>query len=359
MSKKIILATDAWYPQRNGVVKCVEEMKKHLEKRGFNVLLIHPGLFFSVALFFYPEIKFSLFCYPKIKKIFKKENPDYVHIFTEGPIGLSVRSVCFKSGLKFTTSCHTNFQEYTKYYFWMKIPLLLEYLYIFLKRFCADVNKDVAGFIYLRWFHNKSNGTMAITKELVEKFEAHGFLHMLLWPLGVDTNLFLRNENSPVKEQYNLKSPVFIYFGRIAPEKNVEEFLKLDLPGSKLVVGDGPSKKSLEEKYGKTNIFTGYKKGPELVDFLSVADVLVHPSLTDTFPLAIIEAFSCGLPVAAHDVMDLKHLVKKDVGVLDKDLKKAALECLKISREECRKYALTFSWQESANHFINNLVKSR
>jgi glycosyltransferase involved in cell wall biosynthesis len=335
--KKIIIATDAWQPQVNGVVKCVEEIKRQLEKNDFEVTLIHPGLFLSVPIFFYPEIRLSLFPKRKIEKIIKDVNPDYIHIVTEGPIGFATRSICLKNEFKFTTANHTNFQVYVQHYF-AKIEFFTEIIY--------------KG---LRWFHNASNGTMVITESLKKGLERRGFSHVFLWPLGVDTKLFTRNENSPIKEKYNFKPPVFVYFGRIAKEKNVEEYLKCDLPGTKLVIGDGPTRKTLEKKYGRKNIFLGYKKGQELVDFLSVCDVFVFPSLSDTFPLAIIEAFSCGLSVAAHDVMDLKDLVLKDVGFLDEDLKKVATSCLYISKENCRKYALKFSWEESAKYFIKNL----
>src|SRR3989339_7851 len=320
---KIILATDAWFPQVNGVVKCVEKMKEHLEKRGFEVVVLHPGLYFSMPTPFYPEIKISLFCKSKIKKIIEIENPDYIHIFTEGSIGLATRSVCLKNKLKFTTSQHTNFQIYIKHYLRVNIKIFSDLI-----------------FIYLRWFHNKSNAVMAITENLKKNFENRGFKNVFLWPLGVDTDLFVKNINSDIKERYNFASPIFVYFGRIAKEKNVEEFLRLDLPGTKLVIGDGPIRKNLEKRYGEINIFVGYKMGQELVDFLSVCDVFVFPSLTDVFPLAIVEALACSLPVAGHNVMDLDVLVTKDIGVLDKDLKKASMECLEIDCTKCREYAL-------------------
>ena len=339
--KKIILATDAWYPQVNGVVKCIEEAKKFLEENNFEVILIHPGLFYSLPLLFYPEIKISLFCYLKIQTILRKEKPDYVHIFTEGPIGLATRSICIKNNIKFTTSHHTNFHYYVEKYMNMKVDILFNSIYS-----------------YLRWFHNASNGTMVITERLKKQMEKQGFKNLCLWPLGVDTDLFKRNPTPHIKEKNLLKHPIFVYFGRIAKEKNVEEYLKLDLPGTKLIIGGGPLKKSLEKKYGNRAVFVGYKYKQELVDFLSISDVFVFPSLTDTFPLAIIEALACGLPVAAHDVMGISDLVVDGVGVLNEDLKTAALDCLAIPREKCREYALQFSWEKSADHFIHNLIEN-
>lgn len=341
MSKlKIILATDAWHPQVNGVVKCVQKAKEYLEYNNFEVLVINPEMFFSFPVPFYPEIKISLFGKNKIKKIIKEFKPDYIHIFTEGSIGIKTRSICIKNNFKFTSSQHTNFQTYIEHYIKIKSKIFYNLI-----------------FSYLKWFHNKSSGTMAITKELKDQFEYLGFKNLSLWPLGVDTDLFKKNLKSKIKEKLNLNSPVFVYFGRIAKEKNVEDFLKLDLPGTKLIIGDGPIKNSLEKKYGKQNLFIGYKFGQELVDYLSCCDVFVFPSLTDVFPLAIIEALACELPVAGYNVMNLDKLVIKEVGALDNDLKKASLDCLNINRQKCREYALNFSWQKSVECFIKNLIK--
>lgn len=339
--KKIILATDAWHPQVSGVVRCVEEVKKNLEKDGFEVTLIHQGFFYTLPILFYPEIRLSIFATARIKKIFKDVNPDYVHIFTEGPIGLAARSICVKKKLNFTTSYHTHYQYYIQQYTKIKIDFIFKAVYA-----------------YLRWFHNASNSTMVITERFKEELGKVGFKHMSLWTLGVDTELFKKNENSTIKKNYNLQSPVFVYFGRLAKEKNIEEFLQCELPGSKLIIGDGPFKGYLEKKYGKSATFVGYRKGKELIDFLSACDVFVFTSLTDTFPLAIIEAFSCSLPVAAHNVMGLEDLVTSDVGFLDKDIKRAAIACLNISPEKCREKALRFSWQESIKLFIQNLIKN-
>lgn len=336
--KKIIIATDAWYPQVNGVVKCAEAIKKQLEKNDFKVILLQPELFKSVPFILYPEIKFAIFPRRKIRKIIKEENPDYIHIMTEGPIAFATRSICLKDKINFTTSVHTNFHIYFKHYF--------------------KFDGETITYASLRKFHNASSGTMAITEDLKKMLEERGLKHVLLWPLGVDTDLFKKNiKKSP--EDYGFKSPVFTYFGRVAKEKNLEEFLKLDLPGTKLIIGDGPARKDLEQKYGKKAVFVGYKKGQDLVDMLSVSNVYVMPSLTDAFPLAIIEAFACGLPVACHDVLNLNKLVVKDVGFLSDNLKEAALKCLDVLPEKCREYALKFSWEESVKHFIKNLVKTR
>src|SRR3989338_334445 len=358
--KKIILCTDAWYPQVNGVVRCVEETKEFLEKNNFHVTIIHTGLFYSVPMVFYPEIKFSLFCRVKIKNIIKKEKPDYTHIFTEGPIGVSTRSLCIKNGYKFTTSFHTNFSHYVRHYFHLQVLFFLESIYLFFRRIGnPGYHGPMAGYAYLCWFHNASNGTMVATESLKLEVQQRGFLHVLVWPIGVDTALFEKNLESPVKQKYHSSHPVFIYLGRVSREKNVEAFLKLRLPGIKLIIGDGPLRNSLEGKYRKEAMFVGYKKGKELVNLLSVGDVLVFPSKTDTFGLVIIEALACGLPVAAYNVMGPKDIIENGVeGFLSDDLGKAAMKCLTINRENCRKKASLFSWEVSAERFMHNLVKN-
>jgi glycosyltransferase involved in cell wall biosynthesis len=336
---KIILFTDAWYPQVNGVIRCVEEMQKRLQQRGFEVTLVHPGVFSkTVPLPMYPEIRIPLFAKRKIGAMVRDIKPDYIHIFTEGPVGMATRSVCVAHGLAFTTSYHTHFPYYFKKY--LKVPFAFDLAYA-----------------YVRRFHAKAKATMVITERYYEELGKKGIKNLKLWRLGVDTDFFKRDINSPIQGHY--PAPVFVYFGRVAQEKSVEEFLKLRLPGTKLVIGDGPARKTLEKTYGKEAIFTGYKKGQELVDLLSVCNVFVFPSKTDTFPLAIIEAMACGLPVAAHRVMGLEELVVSGTGVLADDLQKAAVECLSLSPEKCRQHALIFSWQSSADMFMQNLVPIR
>lgn len=338
--EKIIIATDAWHPQVSGVVRCVEEAKKFLEKNNFEVTIIHPGLFRTFPVFFYPEICLSIFPRRKIEKIFEEKKPDYVHIVTEGTIGLATRSICLKRKFKFTTSYHTHYQYYIQYYIGAKIDFLFKII-------------DA----YLLWFNRASEKTMVITERFKRELGERGYKNLSLWPLGTDVEFFKRNENSSIKKDYNLKSPVFVYFGRLSKEKNVEEYLQCNLPGTKLVIGDGPNRCLLEKKYGKDALFVGYKKGKELIDFLSVCDVFVFPSLTDTFPLAIIEALSCGIPVAAHNVMGLEDTITSDVGFLDENLERTAIACLNISREKCREKALKFSWEKSSNYFMQSLVK--
>jgi glycosyltransferase involved in cell wall biosynthesis len=333
--KKIVIATDAWYPQVNGVVSTLQKTKEFLEKKDFEVFVIHPGLFMTMPIFFYPEVRLAFFSKNKIKKIIRKENPDYIHIATEGTIGLATRSVCLSEKIKFTTSYHTHFPFY--------INPWLSFL-------------SAPTFFLLKWFHNSGEDTMVCSESLKKDLEERGFKKLTIWPLGVDEKLFQKSFNKPKED--NFARPVFTYLGRVSREKNIEEFLKLDLFGTKLIIGDGPLKKNLEKKYTKNTVFVGYKKGQKLVDWLSVSNVLVFPSRTDTFGLTIIEAMSCGIPVAAHNVMGPKDIITNGIdGFLGENLKECALRCLTISKENCRKKAALFSWEKSIDAFIKNLAE--
>ncbi len=331
--KKILIITDAWYPQVNGVVTVMNNIMIQLTSRGFDVVVVHPGLFLSRPFPLYPEVPLVLFPGKKMEKLFLKEKPDYVHIATEWTLGMSARAYCFRKGIPFTTSYHTNFPLYVSHYF----P--------FGKKILASL-----AYRYMRWFHSPARATLVSTKTLKEELEHAGFQHITLWSFGLDIEFFKRNTLVPSSE---LPSPVFVYFGRCAKEKGIEEYLKLTLPGTKLVIGDGPLRKELEKKYGASAIFVGYKRGQELIDALSVCDVCVFPSRTETFGLVVIEALALGLPVAAHNVMGPRDIISSGVdGILSEDLEIAAKECLLLSREKCREKALQFSWERSADIFI-------
>ncbi len=336
--RKIVIITDVWHPQVNGVMTILEKIIGLLKQNDFSVTVIHPGLFFTVPMPFYPEIKMPLMTRNKIRKILKKENPDYVHIVTEGLLGFAGRAVCMKAGLKFTTSYHTHFPHYIK----LRVGALFN-----------------ATYGYLRWFHNAGERVMVCSESLKNELESRGFKRVAMWPYGVDTNLFTKNTRAHVPEYLiNIDEPIFFYLGRIATEKDVEEFLKCSLPGKKIVIGDGPDRKKLEKKYGKDFHFVGCVRGQELVDLISLCDVMVFPSKTDTFGLTIIESMSCGLPVAAHKVMGPVDIITQGVdGYMDEDLSKAALACVGLSADSCRKKALTYSWETSLEMFILGLVK--
>ncbi len=332
--KRVLIVTDAWHPQVNGVVTVLVKMSALLKDRGYFVHIIEPEEFVTLPLIFYPEIRLALFPKRKVSRLIKNFKPDAIHIATEGPLGFAARSYCMQHHIPFTTSYHTHFQLHIE------------------ARIGKILTRPVNAF--LRWFHRPAAHTMVATQSLMDILTTIGLEHLEIWPLGVDAELFNRAKS---KEAADLQKPVFMYFGRLTPEKNVEEFLKLELPGSKLVIGDGPDRPYLEKKYEKTATFVGYKRGQELVDWLSLSDVFVFPSVTETFGLVIVEALALGIPVAAHDVMGPRDIITqgKD-GYLSRDLREAALKCLTLSPQDCRTKARQYSWEHSADAFLRHLV---
>ncbi len=330
---KIAIVTDAWHPQINGVVTTLTKTIHHLQEFGFQVKTITPDRFKSIPCPSYNEISLALAGPKTIEKEIVDFKPHCVHIATEGPLGWGARSICNKRNFRFSSSYHTRFPEYVR----MRWPIPLRLSYKVVKQ-----------------FHGAAEKTMVATRSLMEELGDRGFNNLVHWSRGVDTNFF--KPSTPILRN---KKPVFIYVGRVAVEKNIEAFLKLDLPGEKIVVGDGPVKERLSRQYSQT-IFTGYKKGQELVDLLTSADVFVFPSLTDTFGVVILEAMAAGLPVAAYPVTGpLESVVNGVNGYLDHDLRKAAIKALSVSSEKCRNYALNNTWETCAKQFANNLIIQR
>lgn len=331
---KIVIVTDTWGDSVNGVVTSLLQAKKALELKGFQIKVIHPGEFKTVSLPTYSEIKLSLLTRKQMEGILKKEKPDYLHIATEGPLGLAARMVCAKNNWKFTS------------YYYTQLP---EYIQIRLGTF-----KDLA-YKYLRWFHNASQRTLVTTVSLKKILQQNGFKHLTVLPLGVDVNMFKKNPNAAIP--VGLKKPIFVFLGRLASEKNLEAFLKCNLPGSKLVIGDGPSRQSLEQDFADQAKFVGYKTGQELVDLLSVCDVFVLPSRTETFCIAMLEALACGLPVAAFDEPGPQDIITQGVdGYIGDDLQSNAIKCLGLNPENCRKKTLQYSSDNWSKNLLANLV---
>ena len=331
--KRITIITDAWEPQVNGVVVVLQHLISALERAGHHVTIIHPGLFrFHVPMPTYPEIKLALCSRRRMRALIAASQPDHIHITTEGTLGFVARAACVRDGRIFTTSYETQFPLYAD----LRIRGLSRPSYRF-----------------LRWFHSAAQKTMVPTESIRTLLEAHGFRNLAIWPRGVDTNVF-KPATCSIE---GLARPCFVYFGRIAVEKNVEEFLALDLPGSKLVIGDGPDRQKLEARYGKSARFIGYKAGQELVDMISCGDVFVCPSYTETFGLTIVEALACGVPVAAHEAPGPRDILTPGVdGVISSDLKAAAMACLTLSKDACRQKALHYSWERSASIFEQNIA---
>ena len=332
--KRILIATDAWHPQVNGVVTVYEALKTRLEKRGIAVSIIHPGLFPNMSTPIYPEIRLALFPRRIITRLLEEIKPDAVHIATEGPVGYATRAICKSRGLAFTSAYHTHFHLYTEAR--LHMPMFTPLLSALMCR-----------------FHKPAVRTLVSTESMKRDLECRGFRHLYVWPIGVDTDLFSRNENSPIPK---FQAPVFLYFGRLAIEKNVDEFFECKLPGTKLVIGDGPDRKRLEKRYGKDAHFVGYKYGKELVNWLSICDVLVFPSDTETTGLVMLEAMACGIPVAAHNVRGPCDIITsgKD-GILSNDLAKAAVEALRLDRRACRETAMQYGWERSVEAYLSNL----
>ena len=330
---KILIVTDAWYPQVNGVVRTLDETSKQLKKLGHEVKLITPEGFLTIPCPTYPEIKLSLFPGAKVSSMIRDFNPDCLHISTEGPLGLAARGYASRNGLAFTSAYHTRFPEYV--YARTKLPLKITYS-------------------FLRWFHNRSELVMVPTEEVKKDLIKHKIGKPKIWSRGVDLDIF-----KPKKGRRKNKNPILLNVGRVAVEKNLEEFLKIDLPYEKWVVGDGPAFKELKNKYPKV-IFHGAKSKEELEYYYNKADVFVFPSKTDTFGLVLLEAMACGLPVAAFPVSGpLDVIGNSNAGILNSNLKEACKKALLIPRKVPREYAKKFSWESTSKTFESYLVSIR
>jgi glycosyltransferase involved in cell wall biosynthesis len=331
---RILLATDAWAPQVNGVVVTLANTVKWLERWGHKVHVLSPEGFRTLPMPTYPEIPLALMPGREVARRLREFQPDAVHIATEGPLGGAARAYCLKHGLAFTTAYHTCFPEYVKPRF--GVPLAWTYA-------------------WLRRFHAPASAVLVATPAIRALLEARGFRNIADWSRGVDTELF-----HPVEHRSkDLRRPVFLYAGRVAVEKNLPAFLELDLPGTKLIVGDGPQRRELEKRFPGA-VFAGTKFGAELASYFQEADVLVFPSRTDTFGLVLIEAMACGTPVAAFPVRGPIDVVKDPAaGVLDNDLRAAALAALALDRAQVRRYAERFTWEHCSRQFLSNLVPAR
>lgn len=323
---RILIATDAWRPQVNGVVNTYVNLEREAENAGISLSFLTPEGFRTLPLPTYNEIPLALIWPSDVEKRVEQEQPDFIHIATEGPVGLAARSYCLTANRKFTTSYHTRFPEYMA----ARAPVPLSW-----------------GYSFERWFHNSGAGVMAASLSLCEELAAQGMNNIYLWSRGVDLDRF----RPRAVDRFGLPRPLFLYAGRVAVEKNLEAFLSLDLPGSKAVVGGGPQLDELKRRFPDV-AFTGPKFGDDLAEHFASADVFVFPSLTDTFGNVLLEALASGVPVAAYNVMGPKDVVANgEVGVLSDDLKEAALAALRLDREACRAYAELFSWTACARRF--------
>lgn len=327
----ILIATDAWHPQVNGVVRTLTSLSESASGFGKEIEFLTPEGFPSMPVPTYPSLRIALPSRHEIARRIEAAPPDAIHIATEGPIGWAVRAYCRRHGLAFTTSYTTRFPEYVAVR--TGIP-------------------EGLGYAVMRRFHSASSMVMVATDSLRRELAERGFRRLGYWTRGVNTDLFRPDEPA----ELDLPRPIFMTMGRVAVEKNLEAFLSLDLPGSKVVVGDGPQKAELVRRFPKVH-FLGEKKGRDLSSHLAAADVFVFPSITDTFGVVQLEALACGTPVAAFPVTGpLDVIADRPIGAIDRDLRAACLRALEMSRQSCRNFALERSWENSARQFLGNLT---
>ncbi|WP_095012228.1 glycosyltransferase family 4 protein [Tsuneonella mangrovi] len=332
---RIAVVTDAWLPQVNGVVRTLTTTCAMLEEWGHQVTVISPDQYRSVPCPTYPEIRLALAIPGAIGRRLAKLAPDAVHIATEGPLGLAARRFCVKHGVPFTTAYHTQFPEYVSRrtgiparYFWR----------------------------YIRWFHAPARRIMVATESIRGELRTQGLTRLHHWSRGVDLDCF--SPDAPVPPEFaDLPRPIQLYVGRVAVEKNLEAFLALDTPGTKVVVGDGPAMADLRLRFPETR-FLGRRSGRELAGCYAGADVFVFPSKTDTFGLVIVEALACGTPVAAYPVAGPLDIVTAHCGALSGSLERAIAGALTCSRADCARVGAGYSWEAATDQFRAGLVAS-
>ncbi len=329
---RVLIATDAWSPQVNGVVRTLKSLARAAQNLGVSIEFLSPDGFPTFPVPTYPGLRLALPSRRLIARRIEEAAPDAIHIATEGPIGHAVRAYCRKRGRPFTTSYTTRFPEYIA----ARFPLPESWIYAALRR-----------------FHSSAAVTMVATPSLMTELAQRGFSKLGMWTRGVDADLFRPDRAIDI----GLPRPIFISVGRVAVEKNLDAFLSLDLPGTKVVIGTGPMEDELKRRFPQTK-FLGLLENGTLAAHLAAADVFVFPSRTDTFGVVQLEALASGVPVAAFPVTGPKDVVgDHPIGVLSEDLRVACLGALQISRDACRAFALSRSWDHSARQFIGHVQK--
>jgi glycosyltransferase involved in cell wall biosynthesis len=328
---KLAIVTDAWRPQVNGVVTTLSRTSAALAALGHGVEVFSPDGHRTLPCPTYPEIRLAVLPRKRLGAALERYQPDAIHVATEGPLGMAAVAHCRANRLEFTTSYHTQFPQYVR----KRLPIPTEWTYAWLRR-----------------HHGFARRTLVATEHQRRELVAHGFGNVVLWSRGVDTALFRPRG----RDHLQLPRPIFAYLGRVAVEKNIDAFLGSSLPGTKVVIGDGPDRPALEARY-RDAVFLGYRFGTELAATLSSADVFVFPSRTDTFGLVMLEAMACGTPVAAYPVTGPIDVVKPGVtGSLHEDLAQAALAALKIDRDGCVREASKYTWERASAQFLGHLV---
>ena len=330
---RILIATDAWHPQVNGVVRTLTMVAEAAKLLGVEITFLTPESFRTVPMPGYAGLRIAITTPWQVTRLIEEAKPDAIHIATEGPIGLLARRYCRKHGRAFTTSFHTRFPDYVT----ARIPVPESWVWWLLQR-----------------FHAPSGAVMAATPALMRELRSRGFRNVVLWSRGVDASLF-----RPRAPTLDLPRPIFLSVGRVAREKNLEAFLDLDLPGTKVVVGDGPALAGLKRRYPQA-VFPGALFGEQLAEAYASSDVFVFPSKTDTFGLVLLESLASGVPVAAFPVAGPRDVITDPVvGVLDDDLRSACLGALELSRDRCRAFAVGHSWESCARIFVGHVSATR
>lgn len=342
---KISLVSDAWHPQVNGVVRSLSTTVEGLRRLGHDVDVIEPSLFWTVPCPTYPEIRLSLACARKVRKLLDQVQPDSIHIATEGPIGWAARSWCLRNKRHYTTAFHTRFPDYVS----IRTGIPEDWIWKIMRR-----------------FHGPAERTFTATPSLADELKSRGLERTHLWPRGVDLKQF-NPDVAPHPAMANLPRPILLNVGRVAPEKNIEAFLDLDIEGSKVVVGGGPALERMKAAYPGV-LFLGSKEGAELASTYAAADVFIFPSRTDTFGLVNIESLACGLPVAAYPVPGPADIIGEDgrgihggaarIGALDEDLAKAVSLALTADRHAAAVEAGHYSWDRCTSLFVAGLSRS-
>jgi len=334
---RIVLVTDAWFPQVNGVVRTLNTVVERSRAAGYEVLTVTPDLFRTIPCPTYPEIRLALRPLPRMRRLIEDFGPDAIHIATEGPLGQAAQRICRDHGWPHTTSFHTKFPEYI--HARARVPVSWTYA-------------------WMRRFHGKAERVMVATKTIQRELQDRGFDNTVMWTRGVDTDLFRPRPHDEWPETMrDLPRPIQLYTGRVAVEKNIAAFLELETAGIKVVVGDGPQRRELKVKFPDV-FFAGEQHGEALARHFAAADVFVFPSRTDTFGLVLLEALASGVPVAAYPVPGPLDVIGRDgPGCLNEDLGHALVEALRTSDpEHCRRHALGYSWDRCVELFTGYLA---
>lgn len=330
---RILIVTDAWEPQVNGVVRTLQATIAELRKAGDEVSVVSPDLFRSIPCPSYPEIRLAFAGWRTVGRHIRAFAPQAIHISTEGPLGLAARRWCLKHGFPFTTAYHTRFPEYVA----ARLPLSPAFVWRF-----------------IRWFHRPARHIMVATRSLARELADQGLGQTMMWERGVDHQQF-HADRAPHPAYAELPRPIQLYVGRVAVEKNIGAFLDVDRPGTKVVVGDGPALAALKAQHPDA-LFLGKLGGETLAAAYAGADVFVFPSRTDTFGLVVIEALSCGTPVAAFPVPGPGDIIRDGAGALDEDLSRAIDAALACDRGDAAVLGGRYSWATCTAQFVSALT---